>query len=41
MIDLVEFIIYLFFLTPTFFAFFLMFSGLPEERSDWGKIDDK
>jgi len=37
MIDFVEFIIYLFFLMPTFFAFYMMFTCIMEDNSDWYK----
>lgn len=33
MMDFVEFIIYLFFLTPTFFAFYLMFLCIFDDES--------
>ena len=41
MIDLLEFIIYLFFLTPTFIAFYMMFSCLFVDRDNWGNLGDK
>jgi hypothetical protein len=41
MISFIEFIIYLFFLTPTFIAFYMMFSCLFESRDNWGNLDDK
>ena len=37
MMDFIEFIVYLFFLMPTFFAFFLMFKCMFEDNSDWSK----
>ena len=41
MINFIEFIVYLFFLIPTFIAFYMMFSCLLEGRDNWDNLDDK